>query len=99
MRKSLKDIKHMVKDVPYPYIMPDKLLPYHYYLLDAGHSIMCVLKCHLKEAQKDMDLYEVPVPVKYVLQKGFEIKNGYIIVDANYDSTLGLMVDEKYYEF
>ena len=61
MRKSLQDIKHMVRTTPYPGKLPRELEPYHYYILDAGHCITCVLECHLEEARNDMDMYELPV--------------------------------------
>lgn len=99
MRKGLEDIKHMVRDVPYPFLLPDGLRAYHYYIADAGHCIMCVLKCHLNEAKDDMDSYEIPVPVRYVLETGYKIVDGYVIIEAKYDSAFGLDVDEKYYEY
>ena len=100
MRKSLQDIAHMVQNRPYPGHLPDELKPYHYYLLDCGHSIMCVLETHLEEAQESgMDDYEVPVSVKYVIKKGYRFVNGYVIVDAEYSSEVGLLVDDEYSEY
>lgn len=100
MRKSLEDIMHMVSKKPYHKVMPKELEPYHYFLLDSGHCIMCVLERHLDEAKETcMDDYEIPIPIKYVLEKGYRIINGYIIVDADYDDSFGLNVDVKYYEF
>ena len=100
MRKSLQDIAHMVRKYPYPGNLPEELKLYHYYLLDCGHSIMCVLETHLAEAQKtSMDDYEVPVPVKYVLEKGYRFVGQYVVIDAEYSGELGLMVDDKYYEY
>jgi hypothetical protein len=99
MRKSLQDIAHMVRKRSYHGKLPDELGPYHYYLLDAGHSIMCVLECHLDEAKGNMDNYEVPVPIKYVLEKGYRFVDGYVIVAATYDRNIGLDVDDKYYEY
>ena len=98
MRKSLEDIAHMVQNRPYPGL-PEDLKPYHYYILDSGHSIMCVLEMHLEEAKENMDDYEVPVPVKYVLEKGYRLIDGYIIVEADYSSELGLLTDDKYDEY
>lgn len=80
-------------------------MEFHYYLTDAGHSVMCILNCHLKEAQESnsFDLYELPVPVKYVLSHDYHFINTptgkYILLDAEYDPDLGLIVDEKYYEY
>ena len=100
MRKSLQDIAHMVQKRPYPGRLPEELQPYHYYLLDAGHSIMCVLETHLEEARKtSMDDYEVPVPIKYVLEKGYRFVDQYVVVSAEYSSETGLMVDDEYTEY
>lgn len=41
MRKSLEDIKHMVKPIKY-FNLPEELRPYNYYIADGGHCIMCV---------------------------------------------------------
>jgi hypothetical protein len=99
-RKSHKDIKHMVSKKSYNGTTPKELEPYHYYMADGGHSIMCVLECHLKEAQaSNMDDYELPVPVKYVLRNGYRIEGDYIIVNAPYELPYGLMIEEKYYEY
>lgn len=99
-RKSHESIKHMVSMRPYSRALPEELKPYHYYISDSGHSIMCVLECHLAEAQKSsMDDYEIPIPVKYVLEKGYRFVDGYVIVDAKYDLPFGLDVDEKYSEY
>ena len=98
MRKSLQDIKHMVRDIPYPQPLPPEIEPYHVYLADAGHSILCVLEMHLEEANGEMDRYELPVPVKYVRERGYRIQDGYIIVEANYDPFWGLDVGEGYDE-
>lgn len=100
MRKSLRDIAHMVRRWPYPGQLPDDLRPYNYYILDAGHSIMCVLEAHLEEARKtNMDDYEIPVPVKYVLEKGYRFVDQYIVVEADYSSEIGLMVDDEYFGY
>lgn len=100
MRKSLQDITHMVKNISYPGQLPDELKPYHYYIADQGHCVMCVLECHLREARiLNWDDYELPVPVKYILEKGYHKQGDYIIVNVPYDPNIGMVVDEKYYEF
>ena len=100
MRKSLEDIQHMVNTVFYPGRIPADIISHHVYLLDAGHSIMCVLRKHWNDATKeDPNDYEVPVPVKYVLEKCYQIEGDFVIVDAPYDSELGLDVSEEYYEY
>ncbi|MFZ3132736.1 MAG: hypothetical protein WA125_16945 [Desulfosporosinus sp.] len=100
MRKSLEDIKHMVKAISYPGGIPADIIAHHVYLLDAGHSILCVLTQHWDDATKgDPNGYEVPVPVKYVLEKGYKISGDFIVVDAPYDSDFGLDVPDEYYEY
>ena len=100
MRKSLEDIKHMVKSIQYPGDLPEELKSYHYYILDAGHCIMCVLETHLEKAQQtSKDDYELPVPVRYVLEKGYRFVDRYVVVEAEYNSNFGLDVDDKYFEY
>lgn len=105
MRKSIEDVAHLIKDIPYLKSLPKELCEYHYYLSDAGHSIMCILNCHLKEAinSRSLDLYEIPVPVKYVLTHDYyflDTPTGkYILIEGEYDPNLGLTIDEKYYEY
>ena len=99
-RKSQSDTKHMVSKRPYSGNIPAELEPYHYFMADAGHCIMCVLKCHLEEAaQASMDDYELPVPVKYVLTHSWRKEGDYIIIDAPYELPLGLILDDEYFEF
>ena len=99
MRKSLQDIKNLIVDISYPNTLPVELEPYYVYLKDAGHSILCVLKTHLNNARGQMDDYEIPIPVKYVLEKGYELQGDYVIVDAVYDSITGVDIDESYSEY
>ena len=97
MRKSLEDIKYMVKIELYPGNLPQDIISHHVYILDSGHSIMCVLEeCWGKG---DPDDYELPVPVRYVLEKGYRVDGDYVIVDAPYDQFMGLDVPDEYYEY
>lgn len=98
-RKSLVGIESMV--VPNkPYAdLPVELQPFHYYFKDTGHVIMCVPSCFKKQAIGNFDDYEVGIPVKYVLSHSYKIENGYIFIDVLYNKDLGIVVDEKYYEF
>jgi hypothetical protein len=43
--------------------------------------------------------YEVPVPVKYVLENGYKVHEDCIEVEAPYSSTFGLVVDDSYTEW
>lgn len=101
---NINDIKIMIASMATPYkykgYLPKDLEKHHVYYADSGHSIVCVLESHLDQAQKtDMEMYEVPVPVKYVIHNGYRFVNGHVIVDAPYDEFLGLVVDEKYRDY
>ena len=101
MRKSLIDIKHMVSERPYPGMLPDELKPYHAYISDSGHSLMCIPAKVEKDAFDSSEPwgYELPLPVKYVLEKGYEKRDDYLIVDVPYDENIGAVVYDRYYEF
>lgn len=42
--------------------------------------------------------YAVPLPVRYVLEKGYGVAHGYPVVDVPYDPVFGAQVDEQYYD-
>ncbi len=100
MRKSLEDIKHMVTDRKYPGL-PDELREFNYYIADSGHCIMAIPETLLPEAEANGDLimFECPIPVKYVLDKGYRKYGNHIVVNVGYSNVLGCDIDEKYYEF
>lgn len=80
--------------------LPKALEKHHVYYTDSGHCILCVLEAHLEQALKTgMDMFEVPVPIKYVIEKGYRIVNDHVVVDAPYDEFLGLDIDGKYREY
>lgn len=93
-------LKHMVRAVPYPGL-PQELKAYHCYLTDAGHCISAIPRVLYPEAEStgNFDGYECPVPVKYVLEKGYEKRGDYLIIDVPYNQRLGLTVDDRYTEF
>lgn len=99
-RSSLEGIPNVTKD--YYKNLPEELVPFNYYFddMETGHVIMAIPKCFLDEALRDgnMDDYECPFPVKWVLEKGYEIINSHVVCDGAYDDCLGLVIDEQYYE-
>lgn len=81
----------------YPEHLPAELQAWYCYPVDAGHSIVCVLKQHY-QPNTDLTSSLIPVPVKSVL-RGHTIEGEYIVVDQPYDSTLGLQTppeDDEY---
>ena len=102
LRKSLKDISFMVRDIEYPAPLPDGIRHLHCYVTDGGHSILAVPKPLLGEAiRSDCQMYEVPLPVKYVLRTGWTQITGTdsISVDVPYSLDFGAMVPDGYDEF
>ena len=101
MRKSMREFsKESVSRPPYPAALPEKLEPLHYYIAGSGHVIMSVVKKNIIGAQTDeYDDYEIGLPVKYVLEKGYEMKDGYCIVDVEHSLDFGAIVGEEYDEF
>ena len=81
----------------YPEPLPPELAQWYCYPIDAGHSIVCILKQHYHPTT-DLIGHLIPVPVKSV-KRGYAIQREYIVVDLPYDSELGLQVppeDEEY---
>lgn len=102
LRKSLQDIAFMVRDVAYPKPLPVALIPLHYYIADGGHCLMAVPRPLLEQAlEKGCDMYEVPLPVRYVLEKGWDEIAGTdsICVDVPYHDMMGALVPDGYEEY
>lgn len=102
LRKSLQDVAFMVQDIPYPRPLPAEIAHLHAYVIDGGHCILAVPTVFDKlAAERGAELYEVPLPVKYVLAKGWKPFEGTdsILVDVPYDEDLGAMVPAGYDEF
>lgn len=82
--------------------LPEDLVPFNYYYDDGetGHVIMAIPECLLEEAEADgdLDMFECPIPVKYVLHNGYRIVQDHVVCDADYDHNFGLDVDESWFE-
>lgn len=99
MRKSHEGLRGITKD-NYPGLQ-EELKEFNYYYPDGtGHVIMAVPECLLEQAEKngDLNMYECPFPCKYVIEKGYRIYKNHVICDGEYDSFLGLKIDEKWFE-
>ena len=82
--------------------LPEELKEFNYYYNDdeIGHVIMAVPECLLKKAEEvgDLDSFECPFPVKYVLEKGYRMYKDHVICDGTYDPVFGLDIEERYAE-
>lgn len=100
MRRSHEGLRGISKD---NYIgLPEELKEFNYYYNDGetGHVIMAIPDCLLKEAEQngDLDMFECPFPVKYVLTKGYRMYKNHVICKGKYDDIFGLEIDQKWYE-
>ncbi len=80
------------KTKSYPKPLPAELERWYCYPIDAGHSIVCVLKEHY-QTNTDLTNSLIPIPVKSVL-RGYEVQGDYVIVDLHDDPDLGPIVPE-----
>lgn len=82
--------------------LPDELKEFNYYYNDGetGHVIMAIPESLLDEAEEDgdLDMFECPFPVRYILEKGYEIYKDHVVCEAEYDSVFGLDIEEKWFE-
>lgn len=100
MRKSHEGINGVTKD---NYVgLPKELNEFNYFYNDGetGHVIMAIPECLLEEAEQngDLDMFECPFPVRYVLEKGYRMYKEHVICEGDYDMDFGLEIEEKYYE-
>ena len=100
MRRSHEGLRGITKD---NYVgLPEELKEFNYYYNDGetGHVIMAIPECLLDEAKEngDLDMFECPFPVKYVLQNGYKIYKNHIICEGKYDEIFGLEINQVWYE-
>ena len=102
--KSGRVLAYAIKD-NYPNL-PEKLKEFNWYVADSGHCLMAVpLMLYIDACQNDKDLYdyEVTLPVKYVLERGYNIvtinNNKHLVVDVLYTEEFGALVGPQYDEF
>jgi hypothetical protein len=101
MRRSLEDLNPKLYWKDYYENLPKELKEFNYFVADTGHVILAIPDELLAQAEAngDLDMFECCMPVKYVLEKGYHIYKNHVIVNAVYDSTLGVVIPNKYYEY
>lgn len=68
------------------------------YTRDAGHCIaVAVAKAY--QPGDDAADFLAACPVRAVLAAGWQLRDGYVVVDLPYDEQLGLVIDESHEEF
>ena len=105
IRKSVYDMQVMTLDNPYPGDLPKELEKFHYCFSHDGHVLMVRPRNYLDIAlaSGELDDYEIQIPVKYVLEKGYKFVDGhlnYIVGNFDYDDELQRVdVPTEYYEY
>lgn len=105
IRRSVYDLQGVTLDVPYPGEMPEELEKFRYCFAREGHVIMIIPQNYLEEAirENDLDAYEIAIPVKFVLEKGYKFVDGdddHLVGFFDYDpETQMVNVPFDYYEY
>ena len=101
VRRSLADISEAAAHKDNCRSLPEEFKGFNYWIVDSGRCVMPAPETLLPEAEAagDLDLYEVPIPVKYVLEKGYRLYMERVIVEAGYDPEMGLVIPEGYEEW
>ena len=105
IRRSVYDLQGVTLDVPYPGEMPEELEKFRFCFAREGHVIMIIPQNYLDEAirENDLDAYEIAIPVKFVLEKGYQHVEGhedYIVGNFDYIEELQKVeVPTEYYEY
>ena len=100
LRRSHTGLRGVKKD--YYLGLPDELRPFNYYYCDndTGHVIMAIPEVLPAEAERkgDLDMFECPIPCKYILTKGYRMYKDHVICKAPYALPYGLTIDDEWFE-
>lgn len=76
---------------------PPELTPFAMYVPDSGYCILVIPHSLRGEDEGGVPFNtSVPIPTKYVLEKGYTIENERVYCDVPYDSEIGADVPEEY---
>lgn len=79
---------------------PKELVPNACYVPDAGYCIVVIPERFASAAKPGrLEDYEIPIPTRYVLERGYRIEGDHVYCDVAYDDTLGAAVPDEYYTF
>lgn len=67
IRRFFEGMPHMLSHRPYPKPLPESVAPWHCYILDSGHSILCLMAEMKPSSQRRGNALEIP-EVKSLLQ-------------------------------
>lgn len=69
------------------------------YVADAESICVFCIPNQFKDEAKDFPSdYLVPIPQKYLREKGFTVEDGYVYVEVEYNMNYGVVIPDKYYD-
>ena len=93
-----KGMEHMRADVPYPHPLPADIAPWHCYTRDGGHGILALpLESYRNPSLRNKN-WVLPINVKTVLRRGYQILDGFVVVDAPIGPWGAVIEDQDSYE-
>ena len=100
-RVSHQDLNYVYKGSCYQGL-PLELKEYYYYYNDGktGHVIMAIPSSLLHNAEETQNYYqyEYPFPVRYVLAHGYQLLNGFLVCEGEYDRNKGVLIPKQWFE-
>lgn len=78
---------------------PEELVPYAAFIPDSGYCVFVIPEVLSGKRETIPFGTSVPIPVKYVIKKGYRIENERVYCDVPYDDMIGADIPEEYYVF
>ena len=79
--------------------LPAELEAFYAYLDGAGHTLYAIPESLRAEMAGDAADNQVPLPARFVLERGYRLENGLLFCDVEYDPQFGALVPEGYDEY
>lgn len=77
--------------------IPEDLKPYGVYVSDGGYCVMSIIPAFVDRVP--IEDYLIPVPVRYLMYKGYSFAHDYPVVEAEYDGETGLVIPDGFEDF
>lgn len=82
MRASLKGKEDQIIEEKKYRGLPLDLRPYYVYLKELGHCVLCVPQMYWRRGIRDFTEYEVPIPINFVMNHVYAMKDGFVFVNV-----------------
>ncbi len=97
----MKTFEDLLRDIGGHPVYTDRGLPvelalFSCFVPDCGYCVLSIPMCFVTEAAQDPGNYTIPIPEKYILEKGWRMCLGFPCVEVPYSSVLGAEIPEEY---